>query len=48
MKTIRYWVSDILYWLADRINPNKPEWHIDGKPASEYTKEEINNIFKFK
>ena len=46
MKTIRYWISDTLYWLADKINPNESEWYINGKSANEYTKEEINDLFK--
>jgi hypothetical protein len=44
MKTIRYWISDALYWLADIINPNEPEIHINGKPISECTEDE-KNIF---
>jgi hypothetical protein len=45
MNTIRYWISDALYWLADKINPNEPEIYINDKPISEYTKEEINDMF---
>jgi hypothetical protein len=46
METLRYWIADALYWLADKVNPNELEFHINGKPVSEYTKEEIDNLFK--